>query len=433
MLLRNHRTFNSTDTGPLEMNLTRQLMATTEDFGAAISAMSVQHGLESRSRRDELHTLMDDYYQAGTLMSALEGISAGGLVSNGTNRLLFLELDRLNVQIDGKGLESVTDPEQLHQAGMEGLGHLVNRLKDRLNNWSDRNKLENEGATGRVVASGERLLGELAKVKVKLQALDNGASADVKLDSLDTMLNAGGKSFPNDPAKWIYDTMTAAINLRVDFEKRTDALAGKFQAALGDLDMSSDASFKKTWLSKAGQFEPLFLKKLPPNTDFTPGAENRLYDKGAVDAWKQYVGGNVDDRDVLRVPIYGFESFRATKAEGSKTVKVKVSDVIRLIDQAMDLLKKHTTVTQIRQTNKIAGKTEDLLIMAYLIETQRGIKNPKHINNTSHNMRPGSLQMLAGPMNWYVSDGLYQLTYSLLFGANAAVQLGRRLATAVKQ
>ena len=415
------------------MTLVRQLMASVENHPVEdIRAMQRASAAQLQRSRNDFLRLTQAHFDATQLRSSLEGIANNGLTNQGTNALMFRELDRLGVEVNGQGLESIDDVDGVYQAGMEGLGHFINRLKDRFTQWRDTSKLKGDMGAGKLIAPYERMTKSLNDVERQLKTFKGSDSAKVKVSTLRAYLSDNGR-FPTDPVGWAIRTSTAQAKFRDQCVKNGKALMTAFQSALMSLDLSSENAFRKTWLSKGKTMEALFIKKMPADVEYSPATETYLREQGSAAAWKAYLGGDVESKMALNTWLWAPNVLGSGEARGMSMVSIKVTDALALIDHARKMADKYITTKYISELVKDIDHAQNILLQAYLIEAQEDLRSAKHVNNTGFSFRPGSLQQMAGPMYSYLTDVNAQSQYAVLQLVHLAVQLSRRLVTALKQ
>lgn len=366
------------------------------------------------------------------LKAAMESIMDQGLVNDATAVLMHMQMQTLGVPVSQAALESASSPEAYVSAGLEGLGHWIDRARDRFNQWNDRRKLDTESYTGALLESAIRLRGLIGSVQQALSHYDDKQTVEVDMSSLRGYLGESEGTWPTDCLQLVMQSLIDMPKFQSTMVTTSQNMTLLGNALFEKLDITSDKAIQQTWLSKAPAMARYFVKKLPPGVELCVDAEYELLTNGADVAWRRYIGGEYYDKGVVNAPIYNLGSYFKTPVKGDKVQSVTVGRVKEMLKLAAGAISKFQDKAYIRRCNQISDAAEELFVKLYLIETGRRTGSPKHVSGLSKPMIPGSLQAGLGPLYTYQGRGIFTTVYSVTAAAHAAAQIARRTVTALK-
>lgn len=398
----------------------------TSGLEAYLDAVNLQH--------KTYETITNALADAVDVNATMESIQENGLLNAGTAILFHQRLEAMDIapEIPQSAVESVTNVIDIHQVGMEGLGHFINKVKTRYKEWKRNAALEAAMKSGQNVKIAEQLIGDLKSSLSSIEKLDfKQVTVKTRTDLL--LLQVNGKVV-SDPGVYIESFLKdSLVELPKEFEMLKKHMA-EYTAAIHAIDLSSDETYKSGFLKSMAQLMRQWPTQLPEITKHFP-------DRVKFEKYQPFTNAIIDEalKRNLSVIIDTKAGQVAAIYDGAKnqadTLTFTKDELVKMSDAALQYLKFVTDKTRLSAWASFYDNVLDILTEAYYLETGEYSNQAKHDkrNLQEYAISHSTLQSM-GSIAWVYFDYLtYTIFYNALDMAKMVSQLVRRAEVEAKE
>ncbi len=416
------------------MNLIKKAMQqaghTLDDEGTSalegyLDAVNLQH----KTYETITNTLAD----AVDVNTTMESIQENGLLNAGTAILFHQRLEAMDIapEIPQSALESVTNVIDIHQVGMEGLGHFINKVKTRYKEWKRNAALEVAMKSGQNVKIAEQLIGDLKSSLSSIEKLDfKQVTVKTRTDLL--LLQVNGKVV-SDPGVYIESFLKdSLVELPKEFEMLKKHMA-EYTAAIHAIDLSSDETYKSGFLKSMAQLMRQWPTQLPEITKHFPDQvkfeKYQPFTNAIIDeALKRNLSVIIDTKAGRVTPIYD------SAKKPADTLTFTKDELVKMSDAALQYLKFVADKTRVRAWSSLYDNILDILTEAYYLEMGEYSNQAKHDKRNLQEYVISHLTLQSmGSIAWVYFDYMtYTIFYTAIDMARMVSQLVRRAEVEVK-